>query len=146
MREEVQADDYFEILLYYPSFRVRLKSTCIARETYAGYILHGMKGSFLQQRSDLQEQWLNEGKKPSLEGWQQNYSSPDGILHTEINDKEIRETTTSSPGNYMGYYDDIYHALKGSGSNPVPAADGVKIIRIIEAAARSAKEKKLLDV
>ena len=55
MRNEVKAKDYFEILLYYPSMRVRLKATCIARETVPAYTLHGMKGSFLQQRSDLQE-------------------------------------------------------------------------------------------
>ena len=61
MRPTVVPPDYFEILLYYPEFRVRLKATCIARETVHAYIVHGMKGSFLQHRSDLQEQQLLAG-------------------------------------------------------------------------------------
>jgi predicted dehydrogenase len=49
MREGVKASDYFEMILYYPEMRVRLKATCIAREPLPSYILHGMKGSFIQQ-------------------------------------------------------------------------------------------------
>ncbi|MBL7746594.1 MAG: Gfo/Idh/MocA family oxidoreductase, partial [Chitinophagaceae bacterium] len=58
MRDDVAVPDYFEILFYYDRLRVRLKATCIARESVYAYILHGMKGSFLQQRSDMQEQQL----------------------------------------------------------------------------------------
>ena len=44
----------------------------------------------------------------------------------------------------MGYYDDVYKALTGQGSNPVPAADGIKNMRIIEAALESVKEKRVV--
>ena len=144
MRNEVKAKDYFEILLYYPSMRVRLKATCIARETVPAYTLHGMKGSFLQQRSDLQETRLNAGVTPSLETWCPPPAQPDGILHTEINGEEIYSHLTSIPGNYMGYYDDVYKALTGVARNPVPAEDGVKTIRIIEAALQSSAESKVV--
>ncbi len=145
MRDDVQARDYFEMLFYYDKLRVRLKATCIARETTYAYMLHGMKGSFLQQRSDMQEQQLLEGVKPSLESWCAAPSSPDGLLHTEINGEVIRKETTSSPGNYMGYYDDVYKALTGQGPNPVPAADGIKNMRIIDAALQSVAEKRLVS-
>lgn len=144
MRNEVKAKDYFEILLYYPSMRVRLKATCIARETVPAYTLHGMKGSFLQQRSDLQETQLNAGVTPSLETWCPPPAQPDGILHTEINGEEIYSHLTSIPGNYMGYYDDVYKALTGVARNPVPAEDGVKTIRIIEAALQSSAEGEVV--
>lgn len=144
MRDDVTAPDYFEILFYYDRLRVRLKATCIARESTYAYTLHGMKGSFLQQRSDMQEQQLLAGVKPSLESWCAAPSSPDGLLHTELNGETVRKETTSSPGNYMGYYDDVYKALTGQGSNPVPAADGIKNMRIIEAALESVKEKKVV--
>ena len=144
MRNEVKAKDYFEILLYYPSMRVRLKATCIARETVPAYTLHGMKGSFLQQRSDLQETQLNAGVTPSLETWCPPPAQPDGTLHTEINGEEIYSHLTSIPGNYMGYYDDVYKALTGVARNPVPAEDGVKTIRIIEAALQSSAEGKVV--
>jgi predicted dehydrogenase len=144
MRDDVKAKDYFEILLYYPKLRVRLMATCIAREPLPSYILHGMKGSFIQQRSDLQEQQLNEGAIPSLQSWCRPPSQPDGLLHTEIDGKVIRKELTSTPGNYMGYYDDVYKALTGKASNPVPAEDGIKTIKIIEAALQSAEGGKVV--
>ncbi|MBS1653875.1 MAG: oxidoreductase, partial [Bacteroidetes bacterium] len=144
MREDVQAKDYFEILLYYKTFRVRLKATCIARETVYAYQLHGMKGSYLQQRSDTQEQQLLLGVKPSFDTWCPELTAADGILHTEINGEEVKQQTISSPGNYMYYFDDVYKALTGQGPNPVPAEDGVKTIRIIEAALKSAAEGRVV--
>jgi predicted dehydrogenase len=146
MREDVVPPDYFEILFYYDNFRVRLKATCICRETIPGYALHGMKGSFLQQRSDMQEQQLLAGEIPSLESWCAAPSEPDGLLHTEIDGKIIRKKQTSSPGNYMGYYDDLYKSLMGQGPNPVPAEDGIKTIRVIEAALESSKEGKVVKM
>lgn len=144
MRDDVAVPDYFELLFYYDRLRVRLKATCIARESTYAYVIHGMKGSFLQQRSDMQEQQLLAGTKPSLQSWCAGPSSPDGILHTEINGEVIRKETTSSPGNYMGYYDDVYKALTGQGTNPVPAADGINNTRIIEAALESMKEGRVI--
>ncbi len=145
MRDDVQARDYFEMLFYYEKLRVRLKATCIARETTYAYVLHGMNGSFLQHRSDMQEQQLLEGVKPSLESWCVAPASHDGLLHTEVNGEVIRKETTSSPGNYMGYYDDVYKALTGQGPNPVPAADGIRNMRIIEAALQSVAEKRIVN-
>lgn len=146
MREDVKAPDYFEILLYYPEMRVRLKATCIARETTPAYIIHGMKGSFLQQRSDMQEQQLLEGAIPSLESWCPPSPVPDGLLHTEIDGKTVRKQTTSLPGNYMLYFDELYKALTGKGPNPVAGEDGMKTIRIIEAALQSVEEKRIILV
>ncbi len=144
MRDDVVPPDYFELLFYYPKMRVRLKATCIARETVPAYMLHGMKGSFLQQRSDMQEQQLNAGVVPSLESWCPPPAEPDGLLYTEINGEVIRSHLTSIPGNYMGYYDDLYRALTRQAPNPVPAEDGIKTIRIIEAALQSAAEKRIV--
>jgi scyllo-inositol 2-dehydrogenase (NADP+) len=140
MRDDVVPPDYFEMLFYYEKFRVRLKATCICRETVPGYMLHGMKGSFLQERSDMQEQQLLAGTVPSLESWCPAPSKPDGLLHTEIDGKVVRREQTSTPGNYMGFYDDLHKSLTGKASNPVPPEDGIKTIRIIEAALKSMEE------
>lgn len=142
MRNDVAVPDYFEILFYYDRLRVRLKATCIARESTYAYILHGMKGSFLQQRSDMQEQQLLAGVKPSLETWCPAPATADGLLHTEINGEVVRKETTSSPGNYMGYYDDVYKAMTGQGPNPVPPEQAILNMRIIEAALESSKTGK----
>jgi predicted dehydrogenase len=146
MRDDVAVPDYFELLFYYDRLRVRLKATCIARESTYAYVLHGMKGTFLQYRSDMQEQQLLAGTKPSLESWCPVPAESDGLLHTEINGEVVRKETTSSPGNYMGYYDDVYKALTQQGPNPVPAEDAIKNMRIIEAALESVKEKRVVQL
>ena len=145
MRDDVAVPDYFELLFYYDRLRVRLKASVIARESTYAYVLHGMKGTFLQHRSDMQEQQLLAGVKPSLDSWCPAPASPDGLLHTEINGEVIRKETTSSPGNYMGYYDDVYKALTGDGVNPVPAADGIMNTRIIDASLKSMKEGRIIN-
>ena len=146
MRDDVKANDYFEMLWYYPKMRVRLKATCIAREPLPSYILHGMKGSFIQQRSDLQETQLNAGAIPSLKSWCSPPSKPDGLLHTEINGEVVRKELTSTPGNYMNYYDDVYRALIGQAPNPVPPEDGIRTIEIIESALQSASQGKIINL
>lgn len=144
MRDGVSAPDYFELLLYYPRLRVRLMASCLVREPGYAYILHGTKGSFLQQRSDRQEQALLAGAVPSLHDWCGAPDRPDGLLHTDVHGTITREETTSAPGNYMGFYDDLYKTLTGTGPNPVPPAEGVRNMRLLEAALRSEAEKKIV--
>lgn len=92
----------------------------------------------------MQEQQLQAGAKPTLSNWCPAPGAPDGILHAELNGELVRKETTSSPGNYMGFYDDVYKALIGQGPNPVPAADGIKNMRIIEAALLSVAENMVV--
>ena len=144
MRDDVAVPDYFEILFYYDRLRVRLKATCIARESTYAYTLQGMQGSFLQHRSDVQEKELLNGTIPTFETWCPAPANPDGLLHTEINGKQIKEATTSTPGNYMGYYDAVYHMLTDNRPNPVPPQDAINNMRIIEAAIKSATLGKVI--
>lgn len=146
MRDDVVPPDYFELLFYYDKLRVRLKATCICRETIPGYALHGMKGSFLQQRSDMQEQQLQAGTVPSMQSWCPAPAKPDGLLHTEINGEVVKKEMTSVPGNYMGFFDDLHKFLTGKGPNPVPPADGLKTVKIIEAGFKSSKEGKVVSL
>lgn len=144
MRNGSPVDDYFEILFYYPSFRVRLKASCFVKEPVAEYILNGSEGTFLQKRSDLQETLLLKNVTPSLEPWCPAPEKPDGLLHTVAAGKEVKEEKTSSPGNYMFFFDDVYKAITENTPNPVPGSDGVNTIRIIETAKQSTKEGKVI--
>ena len=78
---EVVPPDYFELLLYYDQLRVRLGASSVCREPLPGFILHGMKGSFHQLRSDLQEQQLLAAVKPSLQSWCPAPARPDQNRH-----------------------------------------------------------------
>lgn len=146
MRDNIIPNDYFELILFYDKLRVRLKATLIARATGKAFFLHGVNGSFQQARSDVQEQELLKGAAPSQLPWCPGPSEPDGFLHTTVDGKEVIRETTSQPGNYMGYYDDLYAALTANGPNPVPAADAVATMRVIDAAFASAREKRIIDL
>ena len=139
MRDDVAVPDYFEILFYYEKLRVRVKASCIAKESGHAYILHGMKGSFLQHRSDAQENELLAGRRPSIESWCPPPSSPDGILHIVTDGISTRKELTSAPGNYMEFFEDLHQFLSGKGVNPVTPADAALTIKVIEAALSSAK-------
>ena len=146
LRQQSPSNDYFEILLYYPSLRVRLKSSILARESSYAYVLHGQKGSFLQERSDVQEQQLLAGLKPSVNGWLASSEKTDGILHTEIDGQIIREHTKSTPGNYMDYYEAVWQSLKKGKDNPVTAAQAVSTMKIIEAAFESSLQGRVIEL
>ncbi|MEX6686607.1 Gfo/Idh/MocA family oxidoreductase [Danxiaibacter flavus] len=146
LRPESQVDDYFEVLLYYPSLRVRVKSSYIVKEPLPAYSLHGTKGSFLKSRADVQEADLIAGKKPSYSGWGIEPASEEGLLHAEKNGTDIKEKLAAPAGNYVGYYDDLYKAFTSGKPVPVTADDGIRIIKIIEAAFKSNNERKVIDL
>ena len=83
---------------------------------------------------------------PSLASWCPPPTAPDGLLHTELEGEIIRKKTTSAPGNYMGYYDDVLKTLSGGATNPVPAGDAIKTMKIIEAASSSAETGKVITL
>lgn len=138
--------DYFEILLYYPSWRVRLRAGYFVREPAPSYIIHGTKGSFLKTRADVQEADLQAGKKPLNPDWGVEPKQEQGLLHTEVDGKIIRERIESLPGNYMEYYEGIYQALVHDKQLPVTALDGVQVMRVIDAAFASSEEKRVIEL
>jgi scyllo-inositol 2-dehydrogenase (NADP+) len=145
MRPNSQVDDYLEIVLFYPTKRVRIKSTYYAREPL-GYIVHGKKGSFIKSRADIQEPALQASRVPGSADWGAEPETERGLLHTEKDGKVIKEYIPTLAGNYMEYYDGIYQALTTSSVPPVSAQDGINTIRIIEASYKSSKERKVIEL
>jgi scyllo-inositol 2-dehydrogenase (NADP+) len=69
-----------------------------------------------------------------------------GLLHTEKNGVIIREFVQSEQGNYGEYYDGIYQAIRNNKPLPVTPADGLEVIKIIEAAYKSNDTKCVVDL
>ncbi|MBZ4042699.1 Gfo/Idh/MocA family oxidoreductase [Flavobacterium hibisci] len=145
-RENTVVDDWIDLLLIYKDFRVRLKAGYFVREANPSYSIHGKKGSFLKQRGDVQEDELKIGKKPNRDSWGTELDNFEGILHTEIDGKPIREKIKTLQGNYFEYFDGVYDAIANNKPEPVTAQDGVKVMQIIEAAIASNQQKKIIDL
>lgn len=145
MRPISKVDDYFELLFYYRKMRVRIKSSYTVREVLPGYVFHGLKGSFIKPKTDVQEEMLQAGNIPGID-WGKEPESQKGLLHTEKNGVVIREYIKSEQGNYNEYYDGIYEAIRNNKPLPVTAEEGVNVIKIIEAAYNSNATKKVVDL
>ncbi len=141
-----QVDDYFEVLLYYPTLRVRLKSSYQAREPIPSYSVFGRTGTFLKSRADVQEANLVKNMLPNTTDWGTEPESEQGLLHTEKDGKVIREKIPTLQGNYYGYYDGVYNAIRNDKPMPVTAEDGIRVMQIIEAAVKSNRERKVIDL
>ena len=139
-------DEYFELLLYYPKLRVRLKSSYIVREALPAYILHGRKGSFIKPKTDVQETLLQKGIIPGGKDWGKEPESEKGFLHTEIDGKEVKEFLTSEQGDYNEYYNAIYDSIRNGAPLPVTAEEGKNVVSIIEAAIQSNRLQKVVSL
>lgn len=149
MKGEDFANDYFEILLYYKNdLRVRLKSSVFTKEEHFAYKIHGDKGSFLQERTDNQENELTAGKIPAYgKEWMEPLKESDGILiYLNENSETKRVLTSSEFGNYMNYYQQIYEHIVFGYALPSLGNEVVQNMKIIEAALESSKKGKIIEL
>lgn len=146
LRENSLNDDNIDILLYYSNKRVRLHAGFFNKEQLPGFTLQGRKGSFFKSRADIQEDVLKTGKKPNLEDWGKEPIENEGLLNISLNGETIRKTIPTIPGNYYDFFEGVYHSIINNSIEPVTANDGIKVMRIIEAAIESSNQKKVIDL
>lgn len=139
-----QVDDYFDISLMYPGHQVRLKSSLLVREPVPAFVLQGTEGSFLKSRSDSQEAMLQQGRLPDTPDWGQEPPSAYGLLHTEEHGSEVRRPFPSPAGSYPSFYEGVYRHLREGAPAPVPLADSLLNMRIIEAALESSRRQSVV--
>ncbi len=144
-REISLVDDYMELLLYYPTKRVRVKASYVVREPLPSYVFHGTKGSFVKARTDVQEKALLAGLTPDAADWGNEPQNEMGLLHTELNGAVVREYIASVNGNYMEFYDGIYQSLVNGETLPVTAEEATRVILVIEKAYQSNKEGRVIS-
>jgi predicted dehydrogenase len=145
-REHTIVEDYFDILLYYPDFRMRLKASFFVREAIPSYIVHGRKGSFLKPRGDVQEDDLKLGRKPNSDNWGTEPKDKEGTLHTEMNGDVFIGKVPTLQGSYYDYFDEVYKSIIHDTIEPVTAQDGINVMQIIEAATQSNEQKRVVNL
>lgn len=72
------------------------------------------------------------GKEPR-ENW--------GILNTELKDLSFRGLVESEVGDYRGFYRNVYNAILGKEKLKVKPEEARNVIRIIELAMESSRQK-----
>ncbi len=140
-----QVDDYYDIRLQYKGFHVIVKSSYLVREQGPRYILHGTDGSFITSSSvDPQEQALKEKKIPGSAGWGTHDQHYWGKINSTINGLHVEGKIETIPGNYMGFYDNLYEAIREGKVLAVKPEQAREVISLIEAAYESNRKRSAI--
>lgn len=137
-----KTDDNFEMILYYPELKVTLKSGSLVKEPLPRFILQGTEGGFVKFGLDVQEDALRRGERPKDNTWGQEPESMWGILNTI----EERKYVKTEKGDYQDYYKNIYDVIINNEDLIVTGEHGLNVIKIIEAAILSNKEKRRVAI
>lgn len=150
-RDGAQADDWFHAVLRYDTLRVVLHSALVAAQPAPRFVVHGLRGTLVKHGVDPQEQALREGRLPGEPGWG---VDPEPFTLTSWDDEaasqrpDARATVQplrGEPGDYRAYYVALREALRGRGPAPVPAEDGLAVMRLLELGLRSAQQRRELE-
>jgi predicted dehydrogenase len=141
-----RVDDFFDIRLEYAGFMVILKSSYLVREPGPRFVLHGTEGSFIKSGIDPQEQALKDGKVPGTAGWGVEGREWWGKLNTTLNGKPFEGPLETLPGNYPGFYENLYKAITEGVPLSVKPGEARLVIQLIEACYESSTHKKAVKI
>lgn len=143
-------DDYFIIHLLRPAkapdVKITLKASLLMCEPEPRFTLHGTEGSFVKYGLDRQEADLIDGLLPTLPYWGEENESIWGLLHTQKDGIISRNKYPSLAGVYNAFYENIYQSVRNKESLQTDARGILNVIRLIEAAWQSSKEKKIIYI
>jgi predicted dehydrogenase len=130
-----QAVDYFHAILRYDRRRVILHGASLVVAEIPRFIVHGTLGSYTKFGMDPQEEALKRGEIPGTPGW--GLDPQTGTLITKKGDGFDQRRVLNIPGNYLAYYQGIRDAIALGAANPVPAAEGLAVINVLETGVKS---------
>ena len=137
-------DDYFTLLLYYPTHRILLTSGMVFMQVGAGYKIYGTKGCFIKNRSDVQEDLLLAGHKPGGDNWGKEDPKNYGTLSTDTDGVITSTIIESERGDYGKYYEAVAAAILDNKPIPVSPQEGINIMKVLVAAKQSHETKQVV--
>lgn len=141
-----QVDDFYDIRLHYKGFHAIVKSSYLVREQGPRYMLHGTEGSFTKYGTDLQEQALKDGGVPGSPGWAVESKEFWGKLNTSIGGVHMEGNIETIPGNYLGFYQNVYEAIREGKPLDVKPEESRDVIKLIEACYESNQLHKAIKL
>lgn len=142
-RPEAHTVDYFHLVLQYGPMRAVLHSSTLFCDPPPRFSVHGDAGSFQKYGLDPQEGQLKAGLGPGQPGWGADAAEAHGVLTTV---EGGRSRLATLPGSYQSYYAGIAAAILDDAPLPVDPTASRDGLTIIEAARRSALERRTVAV
>ena len=143
-RDGGEAADYFHATLRYPRLRVILHASTMMAAHDLRYSVHGTHGSFVKQGLDSQEDALKAGRTPGDALW--GHDSRPGTLTTVNGEHTSTRIIAGETGDYRRYYAGVRDAIRGGGLNPVPAAEALAVMTLIELGIESSEARREIIV
>jgi scyllo-inositol 2-dehydrogenase (NADP+) len=140
-REGSLVDDYFELTLHYGRMRAILSSASIVPAPRPRFAVHGTQASFVKYGIDPQEAQLRAGARADDPDHGVEEPAQYGVL---VSSDGSKQPVPSERGDYRRFYSGIAQAIEAKASLPVPPADALAGLRIIELARQSAAEGRSL--
>jgi len=135
LRDGSQVDDWAQVLLDYGDCKVTLAASMLVGGGLPRFAVHGTEGSWVKSGLDAQEGQLLAGLRPGADAWGADpragrWYAGDGV------EREV----ANLPGRYQDFYAACALAIHQHAPNPVPAAQALEVMSVIEAAVRSARQ------
>lgn len=132
-RPNTKIDDYGSFHLQYENgLQVFLTVSLLVADAQKSFVIHGKKGSFVKDRSDIQEEQLKKGMLPNEKGFGIEVPNTEGILTTIENAVVKKEKIASDPSNYMRLFDAVYDSIRNNKAYVVSEEQIIKQIEILE--------------
>jgi predicted dehydrogenase len=143
LRPGTQADDSFHARLRYADgLRVDLHASMLGAVPRPRLVLQGTRGSYVKQGLDPQEASLKAGQLPGFDAAAWGIDAEPGLMAVE-RDGAMQETwIATANGAYPEYYRLVRDAIHGLAPNPVPPAQAIAVMRLLEAGRRSHAERR----
>lgn len=116
-----KVDDYAFFHFIYPEgLNVYVHVSLLVAAPLSAFVLHGRNGTFIKDRTDVQEKQLNEGFSPFAGAFGQEPAGAEGLLTlVAVNGEKVVEAVASSGGNYAGLYDSVYRQIRQAEPFPI---------------------------
>lgn len=134
-RPNTKVDDYFSIHLAYPdNVNVFVYSSMLVVDALPAFVVHGHSGSFIKERSDIQEEQLLKGIKPTDAGFGIEARGKEGKL-TLIDEsgERTQELLIAEGASYISLFEDVYQSLVHGKTFPVTEEQILIQLEILEA-------------
>ncbi len=143
-REGAGADDYFHVVLRYPTLRVILHGSLLTAASDLRLAVHGTGGSFVKQGLDPQEGQLKAGMVPGAPGY--GLDGRPGVLTTVVNEAQVHADVDAEPADYRAFYAGVREAIVAGAPSPVPVTEALRVMELLELAVRASAERREISL
>ncbi len=139
-RPGAEADDYFHVVLRYPTLRVILHGSLLTAASDLRLAVHGTGASFVKHGLDPQEAQLKAGMIPGAPSYGRD--TRHGVLTTVEDDLPVHADVSPEPADYRAFYAGVREAIVAGAPSPVPVDEALRVMDLLELAREASDARR----